>query len=485
MRTFAEVFAELIKRRGISVSSVASELGFSSKTALFRILNGQSRPATNRKCLEAACASHMFALTQEETDELRTALRVGEMGEQAFAMNELLRNLLYPVKPNEPEDVPLTGGFCDGMRQLLKACAKLSHIYIDVLGRCPQDVFALLHRFSEQADVVGIRHIFAVDAQSTEHMRVLGDVSFILFSPVYAAYLINETGVEEKNWLFHSGVIVISGLREDGGRRTHLLTPVKAGYHLITGDNGEPDALFDQLIADAQERIKPLKKLPKNEDSFPFPENYIRFTENCAQIERGREIYMMKPDVPFNCVPPDLLLPIAQEAFAEKVPAAYRTLAIKRLYEIHKARFDNFFGKKKVTHMVLNRAAMRRFAATGVREDHFFMLRPYTPAERVAILQNLRDQMERNPQLNVWFGRGTNLVSDKEVTAYEGYGLAIIKADTSWHLEKDHREITLHSRALAASFKEYMLGEIIPGEVFSREESFRILDALIELARKS
>lgn len=487
MRAFGEVFAEMIKRRGMSVSAAAAELGFSSKTALFRILNGQSRPSSNRKCMEAACASELFALTDEETAMLKRALRVGEMGKQAFAMNELLRSLLHPQAPGDLlSAVPLTGeGSCEDLQALFSRCNALSDIRVVVLGRCPQDILALLHRFSQQADVSDICHIFAVDDQSTEHMRVLSEASFILFSPVYSAYIINETGVQEKNWLFHSGIIVISGDGEDNCRRTLLLTPVKAGYHLITGDHGEPDALLERLITDAKERIRPLKRLPKNTGELAFPYNYIQLTDTYGLIERGREIYMMKPDVPFHCVPSDVLLPIVKEEFEARESSEQMKQAIERLYEIHKARFENLFGKKKVTHLVLNKEAMRRFATTGVREDHFFMLRPYTPEERAAILRNLRDQMSKNPHFNVWFGRNPNLVSDKEVTAYEGYGLAIVKSDTSWHLETDHREIMLESRALVSGFKDYVLSEILPEEVFPRERSLLILDELIELAGKS
>ncbi|MDO5378330.1 MAG: hypothetical protein Q4G52_08350 [Clostridia bacterium] len=475
----------MIKRRGLSVSAAASELGFSSKTALFRILNGQSKSASNRRCMEAACASELFALTDEETAMLKRALRVGEMGKQAFAMNELMRNLLHPHLLSGPlPAVPLTGGECGDLSALFAERMGFSGIRIGILGRCPQSVLALLHRFSEQADVSGICHIFAVDDQSTEHMRVLSEASFVLFSPVYSAYVINETGVQEKNWLFHSGIILISGVEEGDRRKTHLLTPVQGGYHLIVSDRGEPDALFERLVFDARERIRPLKQAPKNTDGLAFPDNYIQFTDSYEQIERGREIYMMKPDMPFNCIPPELLLPIVKEAFWAMEPSAQMAQAIGRLYDIQKARFDNLFGKKKVTHMVLNQDAMRRFATTGIREDHFFMIRPYTPRERVWILENLRDQMSENPYFHVWFGRSPDLVSDKEVTAYEGYGVAIIKSDTSWHLEADHREIMLESRALVSSFKDYMLNEILPEEVFSREQSLRILSELIELAGK-
>lgn len=488
MEAFGRAFSELIKKRGMSVSAVAAELGMASKTALFRVLNGQSRPETCRKYMEAARASERFALTDEEYGGLKQKLREGEMDKQTLAMNELLRELLHSGAPGrEPSPVPLEGKDApEDVQGLLDASRGLSRIHIDVLGRCPRDVLSLLHRFSGQADVASIRHIFAVDDKSTEHMRVFAEASSILFSPVYSAYVINETGTQEKNWLFHSGLILLGGLREDGGHRACLLAPVERGYHLITGDHGEPEALFARLIGDARERIRPLKRIPKAIGQLPFPENYVCFTEKYLQIERGRRIYMIKPDVPLICVPPDLLLPIVRERFAQEdaFPEAEAAQAVERLCQIHRARYDNLFGKRKQTHMVLSREAMLRFAQTGVRQDHVFLLRPYTRGERTAILENLRDHMRQNPNLNVWFGKSPSLMKDKEVTAYEGYGVAIIKSDTSWHLEKDHQEIMLESRALASRLRDYLLGEILPKEVFSREESMEILEQLIKIARE-
>lgn len=483
MRAFGEVFAVMIKRRGMSVSAAASELGFSSKTALFRILNGQSKSASNRKCMEAACASELFALTQQEIDELERALRIGEMGKQAFAMNQLMHTLVDPPIPSEPlAPVPLMGGGFGDVTALFDACASLSRIRVDIFGGCSQGMLAALRAFSERADVSGIRHIFAVDNQSTEHIRVLSEAAFVLFCPVYSVYIINETDVQEKNWLFHSGILLLNGVTEGGEQKTYLLTPVREGYHLIVTSRSEPNALFSSLISEAQEHIQPLKRVLRSASELAFPDNCVEMTAEYALPERDRELYLMKPDLSLSCIPPELMMAVVRDTVEATGHAGQAKQALERLYTMQRERFNNLFGKKKVTHMVFNLEAMFRFARTGIRADHFRGARPYTPQERVQILQNLRYQMIGNPYFHVWFGKSRDLGSDKEIAAYEGYGVSMIKPDPSRQLDANQRGIILESRTLVSTFKEYLLNDVLPREVFPCEQNLRIVEELMVLA---
>ena len=81
--------------------------------------------------------------------------------------------------------------------------------------------------------------------------------------------------------------------------------------------------------------------------------------------------------------------------------------------------------------------------------------------------------------------KNTDIVDDKEVTVYDGYGVALVKADTSWRLEKDHQEVMLESRALAQHFKSYFIGSVLADAVMTKEESIALLDELIEEAKRA
>lgn len=488
MLTFGEAFAAMIRKRNMSVSSASALLGFSSKTALFRILNGQSKPSSNKKCLEIARKSEAFALTNEEIDELTTALKISIIGKQAYAMQGLLRDLLHPRLPDVSPDPVVIEGMegADTLGELLDRCAPLADIHIGIFGECPQPVLTQLHGFTQRADVHEIHHLVPMDEQNPEHMRALSSASMILFSPAYSVYAVGKTEYPECNWPFYSGIILLCGTDRQGERLSYQLTPLSNGAYLaLMTKQGAVTSLWKRLICDAMDRIRPIKTQCQPDSCSAFPQNYIDFTEEYRNIEHNREIFMMKPDLPFCCISPEIMKPIVQDGFAKNCDSPDTLALFDRLYEIQKGRFDNMFGKKKVTHLVLNREAMCRFAKTGQREDHFFLGRPYNSQERVAILSHVLNQARDNPYFNVWFSKNPDLVIDKEVTAYENYGVAIIKSNTSWHLEKDHQEIMLESRALASSFREYVLAEIIPGEVMTRAKSLAVLEQLIAMAAES
>ena len=101
------------------------------------------------------------------------------------------------------------------------------------------------------------------------------------------------------------------------------------------------------------------------------------------------------------------------------------------------------------------------------------------------ILTLLRDQTRDNPNFSIYMRKNTDIIDNMEVTVYDGYGVAMVKADTSWRLAHDHQEVMLESRMLAQHFKSYFLTGILENAVMTKEESIRILDELIEIARKS
>ena len=43
------------------------------------------------------------------------------------------------------------------------------------------------------------------------------------------------------------------------------------------------------------------------------------------------------------------------------------------------------------------------FAMTGRMSDHFWMMRPFTPEERVIILKELLTQQQKNPYFHIFF----------------------------------------------------------------------------------
>ena len=486
MRTFGEAFALIIKKRQMSVSAAAAELGFSSKTALFRIINDESKPSSIRKCLDAAIQCKALSLNAQEIMELETALRVSAVGKRAYMINAILGSILRPSK-RIPEDIKIAGNTrCTSLTAFFSmlAARQYESISIGVFGNCPENIFTMLSAFSKEAPVKIICHAFMLDDDRPEDLHVFSQISSILFSPVYKPFILDMTK-DSCIWAFQSGCVMFTCLDKNGGKTDYQMLPFIDGMYHITEDPSGQLADFWSQIAHSMPSSFRKVKLDAQSNYPDFPDNYVEFTRFYEKLEHNREIYTVRPDLPFFCISPDILKPMIMNGFAQSGMGAAAEPLVSELYEIQKNRFDNLFKKKKDTHIILSRTSMRRFAKTGVRSDHFFVGRPYTPQERVQILLHVLQQMKSNPYFHVWFSRDPAYIVDKEVTAYDGFGMAIVKGDTSWELDKDHQEILLENKLLASSFKEHMLAEIIPCEALSRTRSISMMEQLIALAAKS
>ena len=483
MRTFPEELKLLLKSRKISASVAALELGYSSKTALLRILNGKSKPSSYRKCFDAILASPIIALTHEERMNLQRALQISTMGPQEYALNSSLQNLLYPQKIDDrPQDIPLSGlEEMTTVEELITRVSAFRGLEISLFGKCPPELLARLSRFAQTADVSSITHIIAVQRNNADDFISVGETSHIIFNERYSLFIYIER-VEITTWAFHSGMIFFTGEDSAGKKHTYFIAPLpSSGYYAVYDRNGSILQFKDRILQESEPFIFPIKRT-RNYNRHPFPINYINFTNEYRKIENNREIYTIKPDIPFYSISPDLLYPIILEAFSSIDPFIKTNPSVPELYEIQKARYENLLHKSKVSHFVLKQSAMEDFARTGRLQDHLFILRPFTPQERVAILSAIANAMTENPMFNIWFSRYPYLFADMEVTAYETHSLAIIDAKTSWNLHSSHQEILLEGKALSSSFRNLVNQLVSDGSVFPREESLRILRDLIEIA---
>lgn len=486
MQTFPEALAEILKRRKMSASVAAAGLGYSSKTALLRILNGESKPSSYKKCYDAAESSDFLALTQEERAQLERALQVSTFGKKLFIVNSLLQKLLYPpVIEDSPANQAIEG--LEGIltiEELLGCVTDLSDVSIQIFGKCE---IPLIHRFSRLAEhesIKGIEQIIAVRAEDPEDYRTVGDSSHIIFSPKYSLYTYTSRKDDLNNWSFHSGIIYITG-ESAGKRHLYMLTPMNSEcYFCIHETDSSLIRLRDRIIMQAKENIQPIKT-SRTYMNDPFPLNYIQFIDEYRHIEHNREILTIKPDLPFFCIPPDLLFPIVLNAFTSVSALEEGDAAMNRLYSIQKSRYDNLFEKNKDTHIILSREAMEHFARTGKREDHFFLIRPYTPQERVVILHTLLEKMYTCPHFHIWYIRNTSIKLNKEITSYENFGLAIVNSGTSWNISSDHQEILLESKLVSSCFSDYFLNHILQDDVYSFKESIEIMKELIAIAENA
>lgn len=488
--TFGEAMLSIIKKRKLSATAIAEDLGFKSRTAFFRILHDESRIPAIKRCYEAAEGSSLLSLDENEKALLRESIHVSELGKKEYGISSVLHQMVYPAAPIPDDEINFSiegAGEYDTLEKLLLQMKGMKTATIVILGRCSKRLMDRLYRLTKEAPIRKIVHLFALDEDSVEDIKVFSEMSNLLFSDAYSVYFLNETGANQKFWWLRSGIILFSFEENDGKKRAWQLSWLGEDSYLFS-EESQPKlkGYWNCMIRNIRDQMVSFKLEPES-DSQPDIQQYIDFTRHYQKLEQNREIYTIRPDFPMNCIPVEILAPPIIDAFAQLCPEGADDFRdrISMLYDIHKSRVDNFFNKRKATHIILNVDAMKQFAVTGSRSDHFFSTRPYTPEERVKTLTILRDQALNNPNFNIWMTDHPEIVSDRELTIYEGYGVALVKGDTSWRLDHDHQEVMLESKMLAQYFKSYFMRSVIASAVMTKEESIALLNQMIDIAKRA
>ena len=158
---------------------------------------------------------------------------------------------------------------------------------------------------------------------------------------------------------------------------------------------------------------------------------------------------------------------------------------IGQFYKVHQKRFDNYFQKRRPTHAIFSRQAMEQFAQTGLESDHFFAIRPFSPAERVSILTHLKEQNETNPNFCLYFFKPGYRQPRTEICLYEGAGTMLTVADTDYDLSGAHSEVLITQTEFSRKYKAFFIHDLLESKVLSPAETQKTFEDLIEIARNA
>lgn len=128
---------------------------------------------------------------------------------------------------------------------------------------------------------------------------------------------------------------------------------------------------------------------------------------------------------------------------------------------------------------------MEQFAQTGLESDHFFAIRPFSPAERVSILTHLKEQNETNPNFCLYFFKPGYRQPRTEICLYEGAGTMLTVADTDYDLSGAHSEVLITQTEFSRKYKAFFIHDLLESKVLSPAETQKTFEELIEIARNA
>ena len=154
---------------------------------------------------------------------------------------------------------------------------------------------------------------------------------------------------------------------------------------------------------------------------------------------------------------------------------------ISKLRSMQEKRFHNVMTKRQPTHWVASAKALRRFARTGVQNDHFFAMRPFTVEERIRIFRNLLSMLETNPYFHLYLMRPEDEDSflDLEATYLEGVGLQLTPTGTDYRITDGWTETMLTEESFCTLYREFFMEELIGQHTCPASDSAALLQEII------
>ncbi len=482
MEQFHACLKRCLEESGLTASEAARLVGFKSRNSIFRILQGETRPEVNARFLDQLQGALADAWPPARWEMLREALEYDRMGPEAYGNRQAFGLLLSDAPEQEPPAVVQTMSINgdvteEPLADLLRAFSRFRRVEAVITGCCTRAVMdALLQSFEHAAQEgrLTVRHY--IDVTEDVVVRNILGVLPLLNKPWYNARLVGpDSCPRQMMQLYRLHALYITCWDEAGRAAGNQMTCIDEGHFVrrIWRCPCPSVQILDRWRFHL-ELLKPPLALQGDMT------DYLRYTEQYGKLEERCTILSIKPDVHFNAISPRTLYASVMGGFQEHGLAEGEALRqlMDAMWKVHEARYNNLLTKRKPTHLIYSRPAMERFMRTGMLADHFFMQRPYSPAERREIIRDLRDCMLQRPWFNVHFLK-TDVQPGKEVSLYGDKGVMIMDAHTSYELGTAHSEAFITLPAFREAFRECFMNSLLTDAVYSRAENLQILDQLM------
>lgn len=476
--TTREWLEYLLSSRKLSINRLSTMLGYKSPTSIKRILHNHMSSTSIQQLTRRLeqCAS--LQLTSIELQQLIEAARIELFGEEQFFGNREMEKLLQGVKANEGHVEVLS--LADRSIMVLDALyEQATEIRAILLNTCNAPIQHWLSNLLDTRNA-SVRHflVSATDAPSAIHnINALSDIAFF---PRYEAFTIKLELMEkmQSKGLLYSDAMLCSYQDRDGLNKEDLIVFMGNGQALRRTIAAGKSSLapFFEIDTDLCENLK---------RSFPecrtFPD-YLEFIRQFTALELDRNTYRLKPDICIDIIPTHILKAAGLEGNLPKVDGFEQL--INAFETVFTTRYNNALTKRRVTHLVMKRDAMRRFAQTGVATDQFWGFRPYTIPERIEIFETLVKQQLQNPYFHLNFLKDDHFVRNSEIGYYEGLGMLMLPDHTTYDLiNAQYSEVMITQVDFCERFKNYYLHTILRTEVIAPQECLDFLREQIRTLR--
>lgn len=458
-QTFGVCLTQWMERQKLNIAQLSALTGQKSRTTIVRLMRDECSP---QRC--AAFLTHLMAvfprLPESEWLPLQQGLEASRLGSLRASIFRTFDDLVFRYAPLPlQEDSPVY----QSLTPLLEQGASEGICF----GCLDSGALSAFHRALQHAPApFRLRH-YIPETEMELVCAKMAEFFPLLANTRYEPLLIQPDASGSVHVPWQNALL----LRWPDGSQQLLLPRTPEEFVVFRLDAAHDlFRFYEDAIADTCHPV-PFRK-PYGYNSV---ETFGRFLQDCLEKEKKRALYYLKPDIGTEYMPTEVLadsLRTAMETDFQELQPLYTEMR-----QLYVQRFRNLYTKHKPTYLVLCREAMNTFIQTGVLSDHPFCLRPFTPAERLAALEHLILQAEKNPFFHLRILKA-GVIPSSTIIAYDGLGVLTCAPGTDYNPSPGYTEMMLSSPGFIDCYRDFFLRQLLPTRTETPEISLHFMKRL-------
>lgn len=481
--SFQECLGNLMENRALSAGQLADMMQYKSKTTLLRVLQGKAGIRCIGNVYADLCRCESLALTEAETDRLHVAYEVEVWGLDTYRARSEMWRLLRKNETQQRSmqihmgsDTMTLEAFLDQFIPSTEPGAGIPTEHLDICilsGGYPSVMHILAGLLQRMGSRIHVTQLLQLTGDTARTVRLIRNILPTLGYHTHEVYFNRQEDIFPDPIYSYCGTgraMILRAFLPDGNTREFQI--------LIRDENTgvlmEFPGLWQhwmQYASSYMEQMEPLKA------AIPEMTDYVHLLEYYAETERNREALIYKKDISFHHISTDILL----HALLDSGNNADILNALPKLRSLQEKRFQNVMAKRQPTHWVASACALRQFARTGIQNDHFFAMRPFTREERLRIFRNLLSMVQENPYFHMYLIRPEEEDSfvHLEAAYLEGIGLQLTSPGTNYCIADGWTETMLTEKSFCALYREFFMEELIAHHTCPKEDSAALLQEIL------
>lgn len=464
IKTFGEQLSELLASHSINASALATELGMSNVTGVFRLLRNQASDKKQRELI-VALRERGAPFDEAEIDRLEGCVDVNRLGKRAYKTQKSIEELIFQAPRELPETM-----MAEGMTTLTSFIAKLPEREpLQILcTNCVESgaIGAIEALLRDPQRVIEVTHYVCINEDTRNPALLVNNASRLMLDSRYRLYVATENENGSDALLFTPCMMYV---KVGVGHRAEEMALFIGSDHVARHARPPRSAgMFDfvrECIASVRPEPKQLRMPSRNAGDLTMMDLFF----SAYQMEKRRAYYQIKPDLCSGTFPPDVFVSAITES--PDAPDDVKAQFSERLPPILTARYQNEIEKQQPTYFVCSPTETAAFFRTGVLSDQPAGMRPFTPEERRRIADEIIGRATDNPRYHFRFLWEDLRIGRFQFIGYEGLGVLCIKRDTDYDLRDNTGSFLISEPMFLRQYIDYFLETLLPRHTYSESES--------------